>query len=133
MPVGDATVRGQGVPVIVISLVQRSVMVSGLVPGAMEVVGHHVDEVQVLGDLGHVVAVVDTKLGGRYGGGQQPFVRFESFVEFFNEICKVLLVIPTSITILSSWILPVKIKTIKVVLTQKIHNRLNKLTQHTTQ
>ena len=47
-----------------ISPVEGSVMVSSPVPGAVEVVGHHIDEVQVPRDPGHVVAVVDPELGG---------------------------------------------------------------------
>lgn len=46
---------------------QRRVVPHGPLPLAVEVVGHDVDEVQVLGDLRYVVAGRDGLEGGWYG------------------------------------------------------------------
>lgn len=85
-----------------ISPVEGSVMVSSPVPGAVEVVGHHVDEVQVLCDPGHVVAVVDPELGGRHRGGQKPVVLREGVRELLNQTSEILFVIPSSISVLTN-------------------------------
>ena len=77
-------------------------MVSSPVPGAVEVVGHHVDEVQVPRDPGHVVAVVDPELGGRHRGGQKPVVLRECVRELLDQTGEILLVIPSSISVLTS-------------------------------
>ena len=73
-----------------------------LLPLPVEVVGHHVDEVQVLGDPGHVVAVVDPELGGRHRGGQKPVVLRECVRELLDQTGEILLVIPSSISVLTS-------------------------------
>ena len=52
-------------------------MPSLLVPLAVVVVGHHVDPVQVAGDLGHVVAGVHDGLARAHCGGQQQALGLE--------------------------------------------------------
>ena len=84
-----------------ISPVEGSVVVGSPVPGAVQVVGHHIDEVQVPGDPGHVVTIVDAELGGRNRSGQEPVVRGEGGRELLNQTGEVLLIIPSSISILT--------------------------------
>ena len=75
-------------------------MVSRLVPGAVQVVSHHVDEVQVPGDPRHVVTVIDAELGWRHSGGQEQALRDQGGRELLHQTGEVLLVIPSPIPIL---------------------------------
>ena len=73
--------------------IQRSVVISSPVPRPVQVVRHHVDEVQVLRDLPHVVSVIDPELGGGDRGRQEPVVRLEGGGELLHQAGKVLLVV----------------------------------------
>lgn len=60
--------------------VERTVMSHLTLPLAVEVVRHHVDEVQVLGDLGNIVSVTTTN--------QSMATRSKEFSESKNIFCK---------------------------------------------
>lgn len=57
--------------------VHWSHMTSLLVPLSMIVIGHHIDPVQVAGDLRHVVACVHDGLAGADRRGQQQALGLE--------------------------------------------------------
>ena len=58
----DIIYRGEGGPVVVVPPVEGRVVVRPAVPGAVQVVRHHVDEGEVAGDARHVVAVTHAEL-----------------------------------------------------------------------
>ena len=58
----DIIYRGEGGPVVVVPPVEGGVVVRPAVPGPVQVVRHHVDEGEVAGDAGNVIAVTHAEL-----------------------------------------------------------------------
>lgn len=121
----DAGGAGQGV--------QWSVVGRLRVPPAVEVVGHQVDKIKNLVQLGNVVSTID---GGRTGTGRSrkhEAMWLEGRLQLLQQSDKVTLVGisagKTGITAgrLHRRVLPVKVETIQVKLFQERHHRLNKL------
>jgi hypothetical protein len=94
--------------------VEGRVVSSLLLPLAVEVVGHQVDEVEVLADAGHVVAVADVVgADGHRGRQEQPLavgllrLVLEGLAQLLDEADKVLLVVALRV-------LPVDIQAVKL-------------------
>ena len=108
-PVGESSCSVEVLegPAVVVSLLQRRVVVGKVVPVAVQVVGHHVDEVQVFGDLGNGVAFVNTELGRGDGCGEEPALvhDLESRFQLGHQVCKVVLVCPFAVPVISFSIL----------------------------
>ncbi len=105
-------------------------MASLLVPVAKVVIGHDSNPVKVLGDLGNVVASIDDLLAGRDGGRKQKVVGLEGLLELSNPSSEALLVTLAARLALSlpaGRVFPVKVKTVKVVLEDEVHNMLDEL------
>ena len=50
-----------------LSAVEGRMVVGKVVPGSVQVVGHDVDKVQLLGNSLDIIPLVHTELGGRHG------------------------------------------------------------------
>ena len=75
--VQSSTDRVEIFVVILTVLIHRSHVTRHLVPLAVIVIGHHIDPVQVAGDLRHVVACVHDGLAGTDRRGQQQALWLE--------------------------------------------------------
>lgn len=102
-PVRESSCRVQLLesPPVVLPLVQWRMVVGKVVPVAVQVVRHDVDEVQVVGNLGDCVAFVDSELGGRYGSREQPALvhDLKSLFQFGHKTRKVVLVRPLAVPV----------------------------------
>lgn len=93
----------------------------------MEIVGHQIDEVQVTGNGGHIVATTHIVWSNRDSGREQQTwllqflcLSFESFPQFLEKQHKVLLVIRTL------GVLPIHVETIESTLAEEWDGRVDK-------
>ena len=102
-PVRESSCRVQLLesPSVVLPLVQGGVVVGKVVPVAVQVVRHHVDEVQVVGNLGDCVAFVHSELGRGYGSREEPALvhDLKSLFQLGHKTCKVVLVRPLAVPV----------------------------------
>ena len=89
----------------------------------MIVVGHQVDQVQILAHPRNVVGRIDEPFAGGNGRSEQVAARLESGAQLAQQTHKVLLVVGGAST--RTWILPVKVQTVEVELGQKLHHRVD--------
>merc|ERR1719384_1845080 len=94
--------------------------VSGLlVPLPMVIIGHHVDPVEVGGNLGHVVTSVHDRLARTHSSGQKQTLRLEGSREFLDpggEGGLVLVPLLLALSLPAAGVLPVQVQTVEVVL-----------------
>jgi len=103
---------------VVGSLVQRAVGVGESGPVASEIVGHHVDGVQQLAQLRHVVALVETEFGQRHGHSDFPVLALsvKGAAQLLHEVEELVLVGELATAVGSTRVLPVQIETVKAIL-----------------
>lgn len=65
--------------------VEAGLVVGVGVPGAVQVIGHQVHEVEVLGHSGDVVRLVDGGLAGGYSGAQHHPVGVQSLLQVLKQ------------------------------------------------
>ena len=100
-----------------------------LFPGAVEVVGHHVEDVHGLGDPGHVVPRIDDGLTGRHGSTEQEAVGFEGRFQFITPVSKGFLFSRfalRTVCLPALGVLPIQVQTVKPVLEKERDNVVNK-------
>uniref|UniRef100_A0A182JA18 Uncharacterized protein n=1 Tax=Anopheles atroparvus TaxID=41427 RepID=A0A182JA18_ANOAO len=107
---------------------QRRIVADLALPLAVEVVRHHVDEVEVLGDLRHVVPGSDGLEGGGHGSGQQEArlsgrLRFalERDAQLTQQIDVGLAIVGTA------RILPVDVEPVKLIVAQELDRLVHEL------
>ena len=100
-PVRNAAVGVEvlGRPHVEGSAREGGVMVGVVVPRAVQVVGHDVDEIESGRDASDVVAVVDAEDGRRHGGRQLPAGPCERRRQLLDQRREIALVRPITVSV----------------------------------
>lgn len=109
-------------------LEKRRQVVGRLVSLVVQVVGHHVEEIQESAQFGHVVAILDPEPGRRDGGGQQPTLLGEHFGQRLGQQDEILLVGGFASDVLGARELPEKVETVEAVRLEEVAHRADELT-----
>lgn len=118
---------------VLLQRIKRSMMVNRWLVGGMEIVGQHIEPIQILVQLGHVVTLVNVLDASRNCHGQQEtsasgLLRFP--FEFGPQLLDKLGIVITisGLAALSmGWIFPIEIDAIEMVLPQEFQDVLDEL------